>query len=444
MMNKLLRTARFRYTAISALIFAIGAVLVSALLYFGVRESLERQIRGQVDSEARQLMGDYRDEGINELIHDIRERLERASDSRMLYAVVNAEGEQVFDAIELTVADGWSVQKRAGAPNLIVLTTSLADGYRFAVASDMRSIEELAVAFRQTIAFAVFGIGAVSIAAGFFVSRRFLARIEGFRRSAESVGAGSLATRMPVEGADDDFDALAQIINRMLDHIEQLMNDVRYVSAGIAHDLRTPLGALKRRLEAMETMESADDMREAAREAAQMLEETLGTFSALLKISELDAGKTAIEQKPVDLGGLIHALAEAFAPVAEDRGQRLDVSIAEEAWVNGDRRLLSQLFSNLIENAIRHNGAGTEIRLSLESEGGDCTAIIADTGAGVAPELREDLLKPFVRLDESRMTPGSGLGLSLAASIARRHHAALILEDNEPGLRVRVHFTASG
>lgn len=401
-------------------------------------------MRAQIDHEARQLMGDYHDEGISELIHDIRERLERASDSRLLYTVINAEGEQVFDVFQLSTADGWSLRRRTDNTDLIVRTISLADGYRFGVASDTRSIKELAGAFRQTMAFAIVAILVVSIAAGIFVSQRFLARVEGFRRSAESVGAGSLTTRMPVDGVGDDFDALSQIINRMLDHIEQLMNDVRYVSAGIAHDLRTPLGVLQRRLEAMEAMDSAADMRDAAREAAQTLEETLDTFSALLKISELDAGKTAIEQKPVDLSGLIHSLADAFAPVAEDRGQRLDATIAEGAFIHGDRKLLSQLFSNLIENAIRHNGAGTEISLSLESGADQCIVAVADTGVGVAAGRRDDLLKPFVRLDESRMTPGSGLGLSLAASIARRHHAALILEDNEPGLRVRVQFTASG
>lgn len=436
----LFNTARFRYAAMLAAIFAVAAVVLSGFLYYGVRESMEQQLRDHVSSEATQLLGDYRDEGIDELIHDIGERMERGTRSRLYYTVENSEGIALFDRFAMPDSDGWSRLADPEGQNLILLTTSLENGYRFAVAADSWSINELAHAFRRIMLTGLIALMICSIVVGLIVSRRFLMRIERFRLIAEEVGAGALSTRMPAERLGEDFRPVALIINQMLDRIESLVNDIRYVSAGIAHDLRTPLGALRRRLESMDNLRSVEDLHASGRDAIKMLDNSLESFASLLKISELEAGHVNIEFQQVDVSEMLETLAETYKPVAEDNDQNIYAAVTDHAFVYADGQLLRQLFSNLIENALRHNNAGVDIFLRTEVEGDGVVAIVADNGTGIPEKRRTDALKPFYRLDESRRTPGSGLGLSLASAIASRHGAQLTLDDNNPGLCARVAF----
>ncbi|GAA3946154.1 HAMP domain-containing sensor histidine kinase [Allohahella marinimesophila] len=438
--TSLFRTAGFHYAAWSALVFGLSAMILGVFVYYSVRENMEQQLQDNITAETAQLLGDYGDQGIEELRHDIRERIERNPTPRLFYTLENAEGDTVFDRLPLASKDGWSKLALSGRSDRLMLTTTLDDGFRLGVAADTRSIVQLGQGLRQTILIALAGMLLLSVLSGLLVSWRFLNRVDQFKRTAEKVGAGALTERIPLDEVGDDFDQLALAINRMLDRIEQLMNDVRYVSVGIAHDLRTPLGTLRQRLERLATLQATDEAREASEEALKVLDETMKTFSALLTIGELDSGSATLGFESIDLSALFETLMDAYGPIAEERQVRLDCEVQGQVRMTGDRQLIMQLFTNLLDNAFSHNDGRFSLSLQTYQTDTGIEVVVADTGKGVPRSAFTEVLKPFHRLDASRHTPGTGLGLSLAASIAARHGARMVLEDNAPGLRVTVSF----
>ena len=306
------------------------------------------------------------------------------------------------------------------------------------VAADMDGVAAIERTLRNTFLLAFAFTLLLSITGGAVISQRFLSRVDRLTRAAESIGRGNLSERIPISGAGDDFDQLTTTINRMLGQIEQLMEGTRQVSTSIAHELRTPLGRLRQKLEALQVMQASNASHVLCEESLSMLDEILETFAALLRIAEMESGSFSAAFTTVDLSSLLPHLVELYRPVAEERLQELTAEVAPCLRVNGDKSLLTQLFANLIENALRHTGAGTHIRVGARQDGNVVIAQVCDDGPGIPASERELITKPFYRLDRNRNTRGSGLGLSLAAAIAALHEASLRLEDNAPGLRISV------
>lgn len=434
------RSAGFRLTALASGLFLICMMAVIAFIYLSVREDMEDQLRDQVLAETSQLIGDYRDDGLDELRHDISERLDRNPGTRLRYTLENADGVALFDRLSLPEQAGWSRLETSGGTRLILLRTDLRDGYALGVAADTRSISDAVGALRHAFLIVVVPMILLAIISGAFLSHRFLARVERLKQTADLIGGGALSARLELSGSGDDFDGLIETINRMLDRIEELVDDVRHVSVNIAHDLRSPLGRLRQRLETLCARQPDDRLRDDTGDAIELLDRTLETFSAILRIAELDSGATKISGERVNLPALLENLQETYEPVATEQGSHIRLGASAPVSIEGDRPLLMQMLVNLIENSIRHNSQGTEITLSCGRDGDASFLEVSDTGRGI-PELEmQQVLKPFRRLDASRSTPGSGLGLSLAASIAARHGATLTLADNQPGLRAIIRF----
>ena len=437
---RLLRTAQFRYALGAALLFALLSSIMGAFLYYGVRDGMERQLKEYIRTETSHLMGDYQDQGIDELVHDIRERVERTPSPRMLYVVEAPNGRRIFDRIELPKQAGWSRLTRDSRPDIILNTVRLEDDYWLGVGAEARGQYEFSRAFRHFLALAIAGIVLLSSVAGLLISQRFLARLKRFNTFAARVGEGDLSVRMPTEGMGEDLRPLADTVNRMLEQIEILLDDVRHNSASIAHDLRTPLGHLRQTLESLAAQQSGAAAQEKCEKAIAELDNILSTFSALLRIGELESGSAEVRAYRVDLSKLLETLAETYAPVAEEAGQVMSADITPGVTVSGDQNLLVQLFSNLLENAVRHAGAGAEIEVFLRREADAAVCGVSDNGPGIPRASQADMLKPFRRMDTSRSTRGSGLGLSLVRSIAARHDAELSLKDTAPGLVVELIF----
>lgn len=428
-MPRLLRTANFRLALSYALMFGASVVVLGAIAYFDVRRSLEDQLRLHVSSEVEQLLHDYREDGLDELRHDIRERIENNDGQRLRYSVANADGKSIFDALPHTSQQGWhriTEQKR----HLLAFTQPLDRGYRFTVAADMEQIRAVERAMLHACLLIVLGSLAFGVTGGLIMSNRFLTRVDALSRTAESIGRGDLSQRIATDGSGDDFDQLATTINRMLERIEVLMNEVRHVSTSIAHDMRTPLTRLRYKLERL------GDSGEVA-EALALLDETLATFSALLQLAELESGARRQHFTRVDLSQVLEQLAEAYEPTIEGSFTR---RIAPHIHIHGDANLLRQLFANLIENAMRHGGAPLDLCLELRREGNAAIVRVADHGPGIPPERHAEVLRPFQRLDTSRTTRGNGLGLSLVTAILRLHESELYLSDNQPGLALDIQF----
>jgi signal transduction histidine kinase len=252
--------------------------------------------------------------------------------------------------------------------------------------------------------------------------------------------------RLPVRPGGDEFDRLARRINTALDRVQGLMQALRQVTDDIAHDLRTPLNRLRQRLEAaLRTAEGDAVWRAATEGAISECERLLEIFAALLRIAQVESGARRAGFARFDLSTVAEAVAEVHAPAAEERGQTLQMQIAPGVTALGDRDLVTQMLSNLLDNAVKHGREGGRIALTLTPEpAGGAVLTVADDGPGIPEEARAMVLRRFHRLDTARTTPGTGLGLALVAAVAELHGMALVLGDNAPGLRVTLEVPAGG
>lgn len=431
MQHRILRSANFKLPLLYAAVFSISALVLVTFIFLNVRDDLVRQAQSRIEGEIAQLLVDYREDGMDELRHDIRERVDANAANRLYYSIIAPNGRVVFDRIQTTRERGWHRRISLSGHDMLVDSVALDDGYTLVVAADLTIIHEIEDAIRGQLLLMVAFVIVVATIGGVLLSRRFLSRVDRLGRTAEQIGAGQLSARIQVSGSGDDFDHLAVTINRMLGRIEQLMGEVKHVSTDIAHDLRTPLGHLRQKLESLQKKTGDEEIGE----AIAMLDATLETFAALLRIAEIESGSRRAGFAPVDLSLLLQELVELYQPVAEETGLAIVPSIEPQVSIVGDKALLTQAFVNLIENAMHHSRAST-LQVSLHGR----EVVVADNGQGPGGATQEQLLQPFYRADPSRTGPGSGLGLPLVHAISRLHNAVLILADNQPGLRISITF----
>ncbi len=286
-------------------------------------------------------------------------------------------------------------------------------------------------------------ITGLAVAGGALLASRVQRRLDGIAATMVDVSHGRLDARIPLIGNGDDIDEVSAQVNAALDRLSSLVDGMKQVSANIAHDLKTPLNRLQMILEAAADKTAAgeavsDDLADARAEGLQINE----TFDALLRIAQIEAGARKARFIDLDVNGVVEAIAEIYAEVAEDDGKSLSAKIfqGKECRIHGDWELLTQMFANLVENALRHCPPGTAIELSVTRQDDRILATVADDGPGIPAEERERVFQRLYRLDNSRSTPGSGLGLSLVRAIADLHGASIVLEDRHPGLAVVVSF----
>jgi len=284
----------------------------------------------------------------------------------------------------------------------------------------------------------------LGIAGGFFVSSRVLKRIDAMTGTTNTIMAGDLSERLPVAGTGDELDHLADNVNAMLERIEALMGGLKEVSDNIAHDLKTPLTRMRNRCEqALRGAKSESDYRAALESTIAESDDLIRTFDALLMIARAESGHARDNMTEFDAAEIARDVCELYEPLAEEKGLALRVEAPLAAPVRGNRELVSQALANLVDNAIKYagpevskiNGAAAEIVLGAGSDGDRIALSVADHGPGIPDADRGRVVERFVRLEQSRSQPGSGLGLSLASAVARLHGGELKLEDNHPGLR---------
>jgi signal transduction histidine kinase len=280
----------------------------------------------------------------------------------------------------------------------------------------------------------------LALAMGALLSWIILRRIDTISSASNEIIAGDLSRRVPVTGKGDEFDRLATSLNTMLDQNERLFHGLQEVAENIAHDLRSPLGRLRTRLE---SLQSGHLDPEAGHEAViQAIEDTdrlLRTFNAILKIAQAESGAPRRHFEAMILNQMLEDLHELYEPIVEAAGLRLTCALPPSVIrVRGDRDLLFQAAVNLIDNAIKYAGESARVEISLSSDQGQAVVEVADNGPGMPPEALERAKDRFFRVDESRTTQGSGLGLSLVDAVARLHDGTFSLWNREPGLAARL------
>lgn len=445
---RVLRTASFKLIALYALLFALSVAALGGFVFFMTRSALESQMAARISAEVASLQAEGRDSGLDQLAKVINGR--QRGLSALDYALIGPDGtRRAGDLPEPNSRRGWIEIQSYEMPNdedgpetLMALVVALPDGSVLAVGDDLGRITEVEEAVLSAFGWALGGTVLLGLVGGLVLSAGFLRRLDSVTRTAEAIMDGNLALRVPVRGTDDDFDRLASALNRMLDRIGTLLDSLQQVSSDIAHDLRMPLSHLRQRLEITRLSAATLQDYEVAVDAA--IEETnsiLDTFSAILRIAQIEAGTRRAGFKEVSLGAIATSVVEAFAPSAEEQGKALVAAMPDRGEVRGDQELLTQMMANLVENAIRHTPAGTKIGVEVKDRPSGVTLTVADDGPGVPEEQRPFIFRRFYRLERSRATPGNGLGLSLVAAVAELHGATIGIEDNGPGLRMTIDFS---
>ncbi|NKI61872.1 HAMP domain-containing histidine kinase [Labrenzia sp. PO1] len=457
-MTRLTRFTRTTAFKLSLLYIAVFTVMSGVLLFYiadNTDNLMSEQVVQSVDSELKTLADVYVRGGVRDLVETI-DRRSRHPDAS-LYLLVDFAGNALVGNIArlpttvLEEADGGlrrvrytrlgqdaeDVERQA-----MVRTFELRGGFRLLVGRDLgdqlRFSNLLANALRLWLVVVV----VMAAITWLFVSRRVMKRIDEISATSRTIMQGELSGRLPVAGNDDEFDRLAINLNTMLDRIELLMQSMKDVTDNIAHDLKTPLTRLQTRIEnALREAKGEEGYRGALEATLEESDQLLRIFNALLRIARVESMAPASVMEPTDLNKLVAEVAELYEPLVEDEGGKLETDLPEGLKADCNRDLISQVLVNLIENALKYGRPETGdllIRLGGREEDGRIVLSVTDNGPGI-PEKDQDRVKErFVRLEESRSEPGTGLGLSLVKAVARLHGGDLRFMNEDPGLSARI------
>ena len=443
-----LKLAFIYVIAFCAAIFGLlGFVYWSTVSY--LHEISDRAI----SAESGLLTTAYEAGGKDELVAFIDRRLADGHFGDWVYLLVDQSFDYVAGNVKswptsLPGREGWSTlapidwqSEAAKQPPLRVSYQTLSDGHHLLLGHDIKDLDRFGESVKAGLASAAVLFLILAAAAGISTSRRSVARIEAINATSREIMRSGLGERIPLRGTGDEWDGLAENLNSMLDRIEELVETNRQVSDNVAHDLRTPLTRMRGRLE--RTCNRQLDLsryRSLVNDTISDLDEILTTFSSLLRISQIEARDRMAAFRNADLNEIVREVVELFEPAAEERGVRLQLSPGERVSVVGDRDLLFDAISNLVDNAIKHGGERGEVGIAVATCADGPVLSICDRGPGIPIEERNHVLRRFYRLEHSRNRPGNGLGLSLVAAVANLHNARIVMADNSPGLRIELHF----
>jgi signal transduction histidine kinase len=461
-LGKLFRTTAFKLTLVYLTVFALFAAAVLAYFAWNTRRLVTEQITQTVDAEIRALTEEYELGGIRRLTYGIDAR-GRRPDS-YLYLLTTAAGEGLAGNVGSLTSGilerrGWTETAYRRLEDLdqtehhaLVQIVQLGGGFRMLVGRDLEERDRMQAIVIAAGQWSVAIVVALGIAGGLFVMRRVLKRVDAMTDTTQTIMRGDLAERLPIAGTGDELDRLAGNLNAMLDRIEALMHGLKEVSDNIAHDLKTPLTRLRNRCEeALRTAEDESQYRAALEGTIEESDALIRTFNALLMIARAESGQARDDMSEFDAAEVARGIGELYEPLADDKGLVLKVDAPAAAPVRGNRELISQALANLVDNAIKYaapdpavNGAPSEILVKAAGDGDRILLTVSDGGPGIPAADRGRAVERFVRLEQSRSEPGSGLGLSLAQAVAHLHGGELKLEDNGPGLRTVISLPRGG
>jgi signal transduction histidine kinase len=453
--GKLFRTTAFRLSLAYLAIFALFAGFMLFYVAFNAGALLREQNATTIDAEIKGLAEQYATGGLRRVVGVIDNRVRQPGAA--LYLMTAPAGEKIAGNIDgvppavLANPGEYEIPYEAigdiEAHRRLALVRSLVlpGGFRLLVGRDLSDITRLENVIWRAFGWSMVLVIALGVLAGFIVTKRVLSRIDSMTETTRAIMEGDLAGRLALTGSNDEFDRLAENLNTMLDRIGDLMEGIRQVSNNIAHDLRTPLTRLRNNAEeALRVGRTVEDGRNALVDVIAEADGLIKIFNALLMIARAEAGQLRDGMTNLNASEIVSEIVELYEPVAEDQGLTIKMAIAAPLPLYGSRELIGQAVANLIDNALKYGAGSTEISVRASRNDVNIVIEIADRGKGIPEGDRARVTERFVRLETSRSQPGSGLGLSLVAAIARLHRGSLELADNHPGLMARLILPAEG
>ncbi len=454
----LLQTSAVRLALKYTLLYTLVLGVALATLLWSSSRYVDAQLKADMEQELFSLTQIFASGGTERLIEAVSRQAEVAPDKGRFYLLDIKEGKILAGNMTKWPGEA-SISFDGDVHNIWLDESNLPgelyedDAYLPAVAREfpdggrlllVRGVEqdnilqEVSEYLLESLAVVVI----VALLMGVTLGRAMLGRMDTISSTAEDIMAGDLSQRIPLSGRNDEFDALAQRLNNMLNRIEEVLAGMREVTDNVAHDLRSPITRIRNRLEVTlleqrDEAEYRDVMEKTIKDADSMVK----TFNAILQTAQASAGTIRADLLPVDLSKLVREMGELYAPVAEEAGLKLSIESGEPTVVPGSRDLLAQAVVNLLDNAVKYTPRGGRLYLELIPGDAMVDLVVEDSGPGIPEKERHRVKQRFVRLDTVRHAQGNGLGLSLVDAIARQHGATLLLEDNEPGLRAIIRFS---
>ncbi len=448
---KLFKSSTFRLALIYMALFSLSVLLLLGFIYWSTAGYMVRQTKATIEAEITGLAERYDLSGLPGLSKVINERLSYQKTKSSLYLLTDPQFKPIIGNLKnwpavQPSAEGWMSFEidRGGTDDTekhqsLARTFRLRGDFHLLVGRDTHDLAEIQALIQEALFWGLLITIAMALAGGVMMSRTMMHKIEVINATCHQIMAGDLARRIPRTGGDDDFDRLVDTLNQMLEQIEELMQGVKQVTNNIAHDLRTPLTRLRRRLDMLrENNNSTEQNDELLDQAIGEADRLLTTFKALLRISEVESGSRRTSFKNVDMTALLGDVIELYAPLSEEKGQTFMTEITPSIPIHGDRDLLFQAFANLLDNAIKYTPTPGSIKLLMHDQDDQLKVTLCDTGPGIPPASREKVFERFFRLETSRSSPGNGLGLSLVDAIVSLHHGRIELTDNHPGLSLDI------
>jgi len=434
-------------------IFGSSALILIGYIYWATNGYLEQQTNATLRAEIQGLTEQFSQRGVAGLDAVIRDRVARDPGGGTLYLLTDPALRPIAGNLPAWPpgepdAEGWFTFARLDADGQKTpyrgLVLEVSDGKRLLVAGSLAGLEATRNLINRVYGLTL-GIGLLlALVGGIVMSSSVTRRVDAINRASREIMSGRLQRRMPVRGINDEFDQLADNLNAMLDRIDSLMEGVRSVSDNIAHDLRTPLTRLRGRLEGLVAQpDIGEGTRHELAAAIADADQLLSTFRALLRIARIESGTHEQEWEDIDLHTLLNDAWELYQAVGEEKDIAVHLGPVS-GHLRGDRDLVFQAVSNLLDNAIKYSPPGAEVRIDVQEEPNRVAIVVGDRGPGIPEAERSKVLARFYRAEGAQdLAPGSGLGLSLVNAIARHHGGDVVLEDNVPGLRVSLRLPRS-
>ena len=446
-----LRTTTFLLTLRYMVLFFVSVTILFIFIGWTAAGYVEQEIDATIRAEVAGLNDQFNQRGPQGLARTIAMRINANPDGDAIYLIADASLKPLVGNIKewpslTSDSEGWvafehnetdgervAVRARVFAPQ---------QDLRLIVGRKMRAQAQLAELLDRTLFWGLAITLALALATGLLMSNNVLRRVGQFNTTSKRIMAGDLSQRIISTGSDDEFDELANNLNLMMDQIESLMKNIQHISDNIAHDLRTPLTRLRNRLEDLQHDAGSEESEEIEACIADA-DGLLATFASLLSIARIESGTYGAASSPVNLSQSVRDGYDLYKALADEKSISLSCDAPGAIEVRGDRNLLFQSITNLLDNAIKYTPAGGDVSICLRQDPDHIVLSVADSGPGIPADMREQVLQRFFRLDKSRSKPGAGLGLSLVQAIAQRHGVRIELDDNQPGLIIRLIFPAS-
>jgi len=443
--RRLLNSTIFRLTLLYAAFFSISVIAILTFVYFATVREIESQIKHRINVQTNQAQAVFNAKGIEELKKQIAEFIEEEDEGLFVYILTGDNGKIIVGNMEnwpqdIRYSEKWlmfdieSKNNDSEIAHVLARDLMLNENYRLLIGYSLQGSENTKQVMFDVILAGVIFAFAITVLGGAMFSGLIRRRLEAVNQICVQVIGGNLDVKVPLTGGGDEFENLAVNVNLMLERIVGLIDGLKQTSDNIAHDLRTPLNRHRIRLENIIKHPENYNHRE-IKSAIDEIDNIVETLNSILRISQAQSGIASGHLVDFDLSTIAGDVSEFYEEFAEQKNITVNLEIEENITMKGDKPMVTQAIANLLDNAIKYTSKGGEITICLSVKDNMVEFVVADNGVGIPENLYAKVKERFFRIEESRTSVGTGLGLSLVDAVAKLHHGELNFTSNNPGLR---------